>query len=160
KAKELEQPVAQIDRGPDEPPPQAPAHWQRQISRRVVGEYVPLPKAIPAETPPWRRSTAAGDQRSGERLKLKNRPNRPDAVQKPRLRDEGALLTSLQNTARELDIESKEGTGTALLEAALGKKNRDRKSASLSAPLEDLLASRDDLKGLPLLLGKACETDE
>jgi hypothetical protein len=165
-----EPPAASPDRGPDLPPVTVAEPPRAAPVRRVVArEYAPLPPAKPPETEEW-----------GLRVRLKAKAGKTDKDTKkagpaeslPRQRHtltREELLASLQKQAVELDLDSEKDAGKKLLEAGQKhaeklKKIRESKDEtepfSLSSPLETLLASRKDLKGLSLLPGRACQTDE
>jgi hypothetical protein len=164
-----EAPVAQLDRGPDLPPFTA-AEPPRAVSMRRITEreYVPLPPVKPREPedlmPNVRLNTKATNQ---AKRAARAKPLQSLSQRRP-TRREVDLLASLQKQAVELDLDSEKGASKGLLES--GKKHAEKlkkirqskdevEPFSLSSPLETLLASRKDLKGLPLLLGRACETD-
>lgn len=70
-----------------------------------------------------------------------------------------ALFDYLEHGVRVLDL----GTKTGQDMAARAKENRVAKSEALEtsdAAMRELLARRDDLRGLPIQLGKACQTGE
>jgi hypothetical protein len=84
---------------------------------------------------------------------------------KLRNEEEPALNRSLLAGSRELDLESEPGAGSVLWLVCwqhVRQVERLRRSKqptpSLSEPLEWLLQTREDLNGLPLLKGNACQT--
>src|SRR5262249_1041615 len=80
------------------------------------------------------------------------------------------LRDLLEKQAHTIDLETEKGAGQKLLEEgkkhlvalkkAEKKREKDVEPLSLSSPMEQLLARRDDLKGLPLALGTACQTGD
>jgi hypothetical protein len=81
--------------------------------------------------------------------------------------NESELLQALQRVTREIDIETEKGTSAKLLEemkkaprpeaAARGDKDAPHPLAK-AQPVLELLAKRDDLKGLPVRNGAECQT--
>src|SRR5262249_25612599 len=79
---------------------------------------------------------------------------------------ESQLLQALQRESREVDIETEKGTSAKLLEeakkapgpeAARGDKDAPHPLSKIQ-PVLELLAKRDDLKGLPVRNGTECQT--
>jgi hypothetical protein len=129
---------------------------------------VPLPAAKPRETEELSLNVRLKTKPEKNEKAKKDAPDDVPSQHRPRLTRE-QLLASLEKQAVELDLHSEKDAASNLLDASKKhgeklKKIRQSKDEvepfSLSSPLETLLASRKDLKGLPLLLGKACETDK
>jgi hypothetical protein len=93
-------------------------------------------------------------------------PEPPPPVTRPRSLDEAALTGQLLAASREVDLEASKKEKDDFWQASVAyhtQVNRrpfaEQRRTSLTRPVEDLLAARQDLRGLPLLLGGACETD-
>jgi hypothetical protein len=130
----------------------------------------------PAEPPRRQRPpvvSAAPHERCARVLPGNTAPMSLTQVEEPeragpgRNEDEPALERSLLAGSREPDLDSEAGASLVLwivgwqhgrdIERA---RKRGRPTPPLSGPLERLLETRDDLKGLPLLAGKACQTSK
>lgn len=165
KARPAEEPAAVIDRGPDAlPPKQGEQGRVVKVERIVVREYVPLPPVAKPKEEEWMKATVRLTPKAGKPRKP-GATDRAEPERQPLQRDEKVLAANLARAARELDLETEKEAGKKLLEAGRKhlrevKKARDRaEPVSLSSPLEKLLEARADLRGLPLLAGKACQTD-
>jgi hypothetical protein len=96
-----------------------------------------------------------------------DRQERPPAS-RPESRVEDELRGNLDAGTRTLDLSAEEGDHAALWEAARKHAEQVARSGGGGGPASprssDLIASvvtqREDLRGLPLLLGDACETSE
>jgi hypothetical protein len=141
------------------PLPPRPPERVVTVKRVIVGEYHPLPPVSRVEQP-------LQEAPAFVRLARKNRA-KPAAARppKPSRRSEDDLRKLLLKGSREIDLEAEKGAGKKLLDedrkyvAAMKEAHRKgdcKAMASLSPPIEPLLAKRADLNGLPLLLGKAC----
>lgn len=155
-----EAPAPTIDRGPDVAPAPPQAEKRATYVNRWVRDYTPLPP-VPERREEWPSSPPG-------RRPLQRKAGRGSAVKSAPFSyayDEKVLREMLLKQSRELDLETEKGAGKKLLEAGkehfarLGKvKEKEHEPLSLSSPLETLLKERGDLKGLPLLAGKACQT--
>jgi hypothetical protein len=96
-------------------------------------------------------------------LRSAQQPQRADVLVPPLDEDEAALVPRLLETSREIDLNAEPGAGARLWQAGidhadLASRVPDHPKASISEPVADLLAARDDLRGLPLLAGEECVT--
>src|SRR5262249_40456395 len=151
--------VVALDRGPDLPPFTAAEPPRAAPARRVVNEYVPLPAAKPRETEELALNIRLKTKSEKKEKANKAAPTEIPSQHRVRLTQD-KLLASLQKEAVELDLDSEKDAGTKLLDAAkkhaeklkkIRESKDDTEPFSFSSPLETLLASRKDLKGLPLL---------
>jgi hypothetical protein len=131
------------------------------VKRVVVGEYRPLPGRS-------REQQQLLEAPAFVRLARKNRAKpAPPRPPKPPSHPEAALRELLVKGSREIDLDTEKGASKHLLDEARKHltasqmargKGESKSLAALSAPIEQVLAKRSDLKGLPLLLGNACQT--
>jgi hypothetical protein len=169
-ARAVEESTSAVTRDPGDLAPLVRRSAERVVSvkRVVVGGYVPMPPRPPrieeVHTP--RIVAQKKEERSPIPRLVRKRSAQPGPGA-PSSRTESYLRDLLVKQSREIDLETVEGTGKALLEEGKNRvaareaakrtpSTKEEPGPSISAALERLVAKRADLKGLPLLAGSAC----
>jgi hypothetical protein len=119
-------------------------------------ELLPPPTVEnPAPTPPREptRPVAAPPAPAREPTTAVARAPAPQAPSFKRLRSstEAELVYLLDTQVTDIDLDATEGTCEELLQVA-------KQAPSAAQPLQDVLAKRADLKGLPVRMGEECRT--
>jgi hypothetical protein len=164
-------PAAALSANPKPLPDLRPPERVVSVKRVVVREYRPMPGrpalVHQAERLPGRAAVVRQEERPAVVRLARKARSLKDAPCPPYDRTEEYLRELLEKGARQIDLETEKGAGKKLLEEGqkhikavkVAQNRRDKKEVpSLSSPIEQAVAKRDDLKGLPLLLGKACQT--
>jgi hypothetical protein len=158
------EPAPTVTLAPAELAPPQPRTAERVVTvkRKVVREYVPLP-ARPLEDPKEEKPAVVRLRRRAQPAAAPAAPPPFESWRRRLERSEVDLGAMLMQDSREIDLEAQTGAGKALLDEGLKharepRPGKEKAAPSPSSAIESLLKKRDDLKGLPLRAGKACQS--